>query len=296
MKNFKVIRTEQLMLECTSPLSGMYKLSPFVWEERGIYHILIRAVNPSEDATQKVARVYYGTSSDGIQFNMNDGPILAPGTNNYDKDGCEDPAVVHQNDNYLVYYTGWNQTKLEGQLLLAQGPSIESLSLSSIAIPSKQPYINPKEATVAQFKNGKWVLFFEYANEGRSKIGKASSEKADGPWRTEGEFLPALKDSWDSYHLSPGPVLANILDQTVMFYNGADSNAHWRIGWAIIDSEGQVMERSKYPLITPPKGEPGDTDIAFAASAILVDKEIWLYYSIADKATYRATVKIEDEQ
>lgn len=296
MKNYKVVRAEELKLECTSPLSGMYKLSPFVWEESDGYRILFRAVNPSEDATQKVARIYYGISYDGIAFKMGDGPVIAPGTNNNDKDGCEDPTVVRQNDNFLVYYTGWNQTKLEGNLLVAKGPEIESLTLSGIALESKQPYINPKEATVTKLKDGEWVLFFEYANENRSKIGVAYSERAEGPWKTEREFLPAVSDSWDSYHLSPGPVLTDSANQTVMFYNGADENAHWRIGWLILDREGHIVERSKHPLITPPQGEPGDSDIAFAASAILVNKEIWLYYSIADKATFRAILRVEDDK
>ena len=295
MKDYKVKKIEELKLECTSPLSGMFKLSPFVWKENDVYNIMLRAVNPSEDATQKVARAYYGTSKDGLYFNMNDGPTIAPGTNSYDKDGCEDPTVICVNNSYLVYYTGWNQTKLEGQLLLAEGKNMETLSLTGIAIPSYEPYINPKEATVAQLKDGKWVLLFEYANESRSKLGRAYSENPDGPWKIEGEFLPAVENSWDSYHLSPGPVLTDSLNQTVMFYNGSDANAHWRIGWANMDARGNVTKRSKSPLITPPKGKDGDTDIAFAASAVLVGKEIWLYYSIADKATNRAIITLEDQ-
>ena len=290
MKDYKVVKTEQLKLDCTSPLSGMYKLSPFVWEENGVFNILIRAVNPSEDATQKVARIYHGTSADGIQFKMSDGPVIAPGTNSHDKDGCEDPTVVYSNKKYLVYYSGWNQTKMEGQLLLAKGKDMESLSFSGIAIPGSREYVNPKEATVTQLKDGKWLLLFEYANDNRSKLGKASSKKAEGPWKIEGEFLHAVKDSWDSHHLSPGPVLTDNLNQTVMFYNGSDLNAHWRIGWAKINPDGKIIKRSKEPLIKPPKGKSGDTDIAFAASAVAVKKEIWLYYSIADKATYRALI------
>ncbi len=295
MKDYKVKKIEELKLECTSPLSGMFKLSPFIWEKNGVYNIMLRAVNPSEDATQKVARAYHGTSKDGLHFNMNDGPAIAPGTNSYDKDGCEDPTVIFVNNKYLVYYTGWNQTKQEGQLLLTEGKNMGTLSLTGIAIPSHEPYINPKEATVTQLKDGKWALLFEYANESRSKLGIAYSENPDGPWKIEGEFLPAVENSWDSYHLSPGPVLTDSLNQTVMFYNGSDANAHWRIGWAIMDAGGNVTKRSKSPFITPSKGKDGDTDIAFAASAVLVGKEIWLYYSIADKATHRSIITLEED-
>jgi len=292
MKNYKVIKTELLNFECKSSLSAMYKLSPFVWKENDVFKILIRAVNPAINPALKVARAYYGTSIDGIQFEMSDGPVLAPSTNSYDKDGCEDPTLICVNDNYLVYYTGWNQTKLVGQLLLAKGQDIESLSLAGIAIPNKQPYINPKEATVFQQKDGKWILLFEYANENRSKIGKATSDNPEGPWEIQGEFLPAVKNSWDAHHLSTGPVLIDNLNQTVMFYNGSDLNTRWRIGWVKLDLDGQIISRSKKPLITPPKGKPWETDIAFAASAVLVNREIWLYYSVADKTNYRAIISV----
>jgi predicted GH43/DUF377 family glycosyl hydrolase len=295
MSKYKVVKTEMLKLQCSSPLSGMYKLSPFVWREDNTYHILLRAVNPSEDATQKVARIYSGTSHDGVTFKMSDGPVIAPGTKAYDKDGCEDPTLIKAGKNYLVYYTGWNQTKMEGHLLLSKGKDMESLSFDGIALTSKSPYINPKEATITQLKNGKWLLLFEYANENRSKLGEADSKKANGPWKIKGEFLPAVKDSWDSYHLSPGPVLINHLSQTVLFYNGSDPKACWRIGWAELDEKGKVTCRSKQPLIKPPKAKKGETDIAFAASAVLAGDKIWLYYTTADNTTYRAIISVNNK-
>ncbi|RYU89596.1 hypothetical protein EWM62_14880 [Mucilaginibacter terrigena] len=290
--SYKAIKIEELKLKCKAPLEGMYKLSPLVWEENGIYQMLVRAVNTSEDPTQKVARVYSGTSKNGLSFKMSDGPVIAPGTTSLDKDGCEDPTVVCVPKGYLVYYTGWNQTKMEGQLLLAKGKTLETLRLDSVAISSKKPYLNPKEASVTQLKNGKWNLLFEYADQHRSKLGRATSKKAEGPWKIKGEFLEAVDGNWDSYHLSPGPVLADANGQTVMFYNGSDDKARWRIGWVKLGDNGKITERSKDPLITPPKSKPGETDIAFAASAVLVGKQIWLYYTTADKSIFRAIIAL----
>jgi len=87
-------------------------------------------------------------------------------------------------------------------------------------------------------------------------------------------------------------VLKDNLNQTVMFYNGSDSKTRWRIGWVKLGPDGKIISRSKEPLITPPDGKPGETDIAFAASAVLVDNEIWLYYSVADKTNYRAIIRV----
>jgi predicted GH43/DUF377 family glycosyl hydrolase len=289
---YKKIKNEKLILECSPPLSGMFQLSPFVWLENGEYQILMRAVNPSEDPAQKVARIYSGTSKDGLHFKMSEGPVIAPSTKPYDKDGCEDPTVVCIGKKYLVYYTGWNQTKMEGQLILAKGDALDQLKSSGIVLGSKSPYINPKEATVSQLKNGKWQLLFEYANNKRSKLGVATSESAEGPWKIKGEYLPAAKDSWDNYHLSPGPVVITPQGNMVLFYNGSDDQAKWRIGWAELDEKGKVTARSKKPLIVPPKSKKGESDIAFAASAVLVKEAIWLYYTTADKTTYRAIISI----
>jgi len=47
-------------------------------------------------------------------------------------------------------------------------------------------------------------------------------------------------------------------------------------------------------LIAPPRDEPaGDTDIAFASSAVEAGGAIELYYSIADKDMLRAVVHAE---
>jgi len=294
MSKYTVKQIDEMQLECTDPLAGMYKLSPYVWKERGIYKMLIRAVNPASDVTQQAARVYYGTSKDGINFKMDDGPALAPGTNSFDKDGCEDPSVIHFNKEYLVYYTGWNVTKREGQLMLATGKNAQKLEVKKVAIASKAPYYNPKEATITQLKNGRWALFFEYANDDRSKLGRAFSSKPDGPWKIEGEFLKAREESWDSYHVSAGPAVVNHLFQTVMFYNGSNPQAHWRIGWVEVDAHGTITARSDDPLITPPASRPGEVDIAFSASTVLVGKEIWLYYSTEDAKPFRAIITVED--
>ena len=287
MTGFRVKSVTPVDLERTSPLSGMFVLSPFVWREDDTYKLLVRAVNPSEDASQKVARIYYGESQGGLTFRMNDGPALAPGTRD-DKDGCEDPTLERVDGRYYVYYSGWDETKKVGQLMLAVGETIDDLNKQGVVIASTETHKNPKEATVVAAEDGSWRLFFEYAS-GASKIGVASAPAVDGPWTVQPQLFEARPESWDSYHLSTGPIIPG--DTPVMFYNGADENAQWRIGWVAFDKDyTKVVGRSKDPLIVPPPGELGETDIAFAASAVVEKDGISLYFSVADKAIFRATV------
>jgi predicted GH43/DUF377 family glycosyl hydrolase len=292
-QRFTVAEIRSLELERKSPLAEMYTLSPFVWKRRTQYGLLLRAVNRSTIAAEKVARVYYGHSRDGLRFSMGDHPVIAPGPGEDDQDGCEDPTLAIVEGTYYVYYTGWNQTYKRGQLLLAAGSDIKRLKKRGVALSSRPRHENPKEATIVSVADGTWRLFFEYAFGGASKIGIASARAVFGPWRILHSFFDSRPESWDSWHLSTGPVLSTDPRRPVMFYNGATQEAQWRIGWAVFDETyARIVARCEEPIITPPPpGKTSDTDIAFAASSVEESDAIYLYYSIADKNMFGATVR-----
>lgn len=291
--HFEVARTERLTLDAAKPLCDMYALSPDVWRASADgYNILLRAVNRSQVATEKVARIYHGTSSDGLRFVMDAYPVIAPGPDEADRDGCEDPTCAEYRGNYYVYYTGWNQSKLRGQLLYASGPDIHRLEKHGVALADSDRLSNPKEATLAPVADGTWRLFFEYAREGASRIGVARSEHITGPWTVEDDPFAARPDGWDCWHLSTGPMLLSRPERPIMFYNGATQNAKWRVGWIEFDATYQnVISRCDDPLIVPHDLMGEDTDIAFAASCTHSGPDRCnLYYSIADKDMYRTTL------
>ena len=79
------------------PLAQMYALSPFVWRAGERYDLLLRAVNQAARNEDKVSQIYYGTSENGVRFRMDRRPVIAPGPETEDRDGCEDPTVAgHQ--------------------------------------------------------------------------------------------------------------------------------------------------------------------------------------------------------
>lgn len=269
----------------------MYTLSPFVVEHGGEYEMFLRAVpRRDDDPRLKIAEIYRGASSDGLRFAMDALPAIAPGPEAVDGDGCEDPTVVIDAGTYFVYYTGWNETRKVGNLLLASGRDPRQLEKRGIAIASAPGRTNPKEATVVRAAAGRWLLFFEYADAGASKVGIASANAAGGPWQVQAPPFSARRENWDAWHLSPGPVV--VLDgQPLMFYNGATRDAKWRVGCLTFDATfTTIVDRCDGPLITPTV-ETGATDIAFAASAVLAGEDIWLYYSVSDQELRRATLR-----
>jgi predicted GH43/DUF377 family glycosyl hydrolase len=140
-----------------------------------------------------------------------------------------------------------------------------------------------------------WRLFFEFAQDDASKIGVAAAGSLDGPWTIQEPPFLARPGAWDSWHLSTGPISLVDRHRPVMFYNGANRDAQWRIGWIEFDEDFQhVIARCEQPLIAPPeqRRDPEDTDIAFAASAVEEGEATGLYYSIADRWVKRSLVVV----
>jgi len=288
---FRVKNDTDLELVADPELRAMYTLSPYVWQEESQYELLVRAVPHAQDPAQKVARIYHGRSADGVRFRMDDKPDIAPGPDPEDRDGCEDPSATRFQGELCVFYTGWNQAQKTGRLMLASGPDPCSLRKRGVALDSTPSHLNPKEATIVQRSDGSWILFFEYARHGRSRIGRAQADRLGGPWRVGSDPFEASPAGWDSWHLSPGPLLEHD-GSRFMFYNGATKDAAWRIGWVLFDdSLSAVIDRGPDPIIVPPPPHGDETDIAFAASAVIVLGETWLYYSIADKQMKRAVLR-----
>lgn len=294
MPPFKLVSVAPLIIERTNRLTNMYMLSPFVWRDRDGWQILVRAVPRRDDEPRlKMAEIWHGTSSDGLRFAMDVAPVLFPGPGEADLDGCEDPTVVAARGGLRIWYTGYNEKQKTGRIMLAQGAEAGLLEKCGVVLDSTDEFKNPKEATIVPADTG-WQMFFEYARDDASLIGEAKADNLDGKWRNrvQGSITPR-PDRWDAWHLSPGPVIGERGDAPVMFYNGATKDAKWRIGWAVFDKGlARVVTRCDDPLIVPDgKQDDGDSDIAFAASAVEHDGDIRIYFSQSDRDMRCATIR-----
>lgn len=292
--DFNVKRIEEVTLEGSPELMSRDLMSPFVWQEAdGRWGLMVRAVvRPGEPLTD-TGVIWAGWSGDGRHFVMMDTPSIVPGPDAHDAGGVEDPTVVCRDDGYVVYYSGVLADHAHGELSYATGPSLDRLSKSGVALASSKSQGNTKEATVDRSPDGYWRLFYEYAADEASRVGVAVGADVAGPWtEMPTPFMPRT-DSWDDWHLSTGPLLTVDPAMPVMFYNGATRDARWRIGWVAFDADyTRVVARGIQPLVTPPPADDrGATDIAFAASVVVENGAIWLYYSLEDRRLARALIR-----
>jgi predicted GH43/DUF377 family glycosyl hydrolase len=228
---------------------------------------------------------------------MDPRPVIEPGPESIDFGGVEDPTVVQTERGLLVYYTGVRANRQQGSMLLASGPDPYSLTKREVVLEAPEGEGNFKEAELYRVPGDGWRLFYEFARDEASRIGMARADRPDGEWAALQEMVPVREDSWDNWHLSPGPIIQQDGRDPVMFYNGATHDARWRIGWVTFNQDcGRITGRGVEPLLMPPPAtDRAATDIAFAASAVLQpDGLIHLYYSLEDRLISRAIVRAYD--
>ena len=285
---FTVERIDPLRLIGPEEFSQCELMSPYVWRDTGdLFGVLVRAV-PDGGEGASTGSIWFGRGTDGLSFDMDDGPVLSPGPGPLDLCGCEDPTVVRHGDELIVFYTGLDADG-DGHLLWASGADVRSLRKHGVAATSFEGERDIKEAEIA-VRDDHWTMGYEYARGEASMIGYAEGEGPTGPWRETRHGFGARDDHFDSWHLSPGPMLLGDSDRPIMFYNGATRDAKWGIGWVVFDhADNRILDRCEVPLIGPP-GEGGGRNIAFAASLIDEGDTFHLYFSYNDRTCHRAVI------
>jgi predicted GH43/DUF377 family glycosyl hydrolase len=290
---FEVVAIDPVVIDGPDRLLAHDLMSPFVWRAPdGGLAVLLRAVGRSMDADGVTGRIWHGRcDSSGAIFRMDRTPLIEPGPGALDIRGCEDPTVVPTGSDCVVYYTGLGRNG-DGQMLYAKGPDVRSLRKRGVALASSKTERNTKEAAVDRTSDGQWRLFYEYSKGCQSRVGLAFGPGPHGPWDEQDDPFDARPESWDSWHVSTGPLLMTDADAPVMFYNGANRDAHWGIGWAVFDRDcTSVRQRSDRPLIAPSPAASDGTEISFAASVIQTEEQIWLYFSRNDRRIFRARLQ-----
>jgi predicted GH43/DUF377 family glycosyl hydrolase len=289
MRKYSVGEVQLLELRDAEHIKSDQLMSPFVWNGSTEDWMALRVVEPSAKGISTICFA----KGNGEVFELANIRILAPGPNQEDLGGCEDPTVFFHEGQCKVYYTGWNSEIHESKLLFASGPSISSLSKRGDVFHDHRHW-NMKEATIVKVEDG-WRLFFEYSDRVHSLIGVSFSCTPDGDWKPEDDPFGLRPGHWDGWHLSTGPTAFEDSERPVMFYNGSDKDARWRIGWVEFNSDyTRVLSRCDEPLVRPEHLPDSMPDIAFASSAIMRDDgTIELYFSVSDRTLCRTTVHVD---
>lgn len=294
---FEVEAIERLEITGPADFTMRPQMSPFVWRDPASddYRLLARSV-PEDD--RSTGSIWLGCSSDGLRFRMQDRALIVPNPGTLDARGCEDPTVLPTDEACIVYYTGVDQDR-KPRLLYAEGPDLAGLTKRGIAHATSATEHGTKEATVECLPGDDWRLFFEYSRGGRSRVGIATSCHPQGPWQDSHDPFEARPGRWDSWHLSPGPIVRHYGEpgRRLMFYNGATRQPRWAIGWVVIDDVTmRETLRCETPLIAFDNPGQGKRNFAFASSLVVAGARIWLYLTRDDRVMLRATLRLGEAE
>src|SRR4051812_14718807 len=110
MPAYVVEKLDEVTLDIAGPdgrLAGHDLMSPFVWTEGSRHRLLVRVLPRPLGPTDPTGVIWAGDSEDGLHFAMRHRPSIAPGPDDIDAGGCEDPTVARGAEgDYRIFYTG----------------------------------------------------------------------------------------------------------------------------------------------------------------------------------------------
>lgn len=270
--------------------------------------------NPKAYLGGRTSRIGLAWSTDGMNFNKFEEPVLFPDSTSLQWDypgGCEDPRVVKAPDGrYIMTYTSWNQdvarlsiasstdlknwTKHGPALLNAfDGKFVNTWSKSGSIVTERKG-----DELVATKINGKYWMYF-----GERGVNLASSDDLIN-WTplTDGDELAIVMETrpgyFDSFLTEPGPPALLTEQGILLIYNGKNDEGDiadpdiakgtYCGGQALFDlrDPSKFITRMDKPFICPTL--PHETTGQYAAGTTFLEALVpyqgkwFMYYGTAD--------------
>jgi len=257
---------------------------------------------------QRTSRIGYAESSDGINMNIDDKPVLYPQEDDFKEldweGGCEDPRVARTEDGlYVMLYTSWNRdtprlsvatstdlknwTKHGYAFADAYGGKFPEMPCKSGSIVTK---LDGNDEMVIEKINGKYLMYW-----GEAMINPATSDDLIH-WipmlGEDGELLAVAsprEGMFDSSLTECGPPAVHTKDGIVLIYNGkSKENKSYCAGQILFDAKEptKVLARLDEPFLVPElpfekSGQYVDGTV-FVEGLVRYHHKWFLYYGCAD--------------
>ena len=261
--------------------------NPAVVRDGDRYVMLYRA----QDA-RGTSRLGMAASGDGIRFQRESAPVLAPEVAYERRGGVEDPRLQKIGSTFYLTYTAYDGQN--AQLALATSQDLRRWERRGVIMPANAGRWNVKwtksGAILDEPVNGRyWMYYMADAAGGSDQMGVAYSE--DRLRWTEALDKPVLgrrPGFFDSRVVEPGPPPLMTPEGILLIYNGADDRLVYRTGWVLFDRRDptRVVARSDTPIFEPQREweREGQVPNVVFVEGLVRDGDRWLfYYGGADK-------------
>jgi predicted GH43/DUF377 family glycosyl hydrolase len=282
------------------------------WEEKATFnpggvvddrafHLFYRAVD-----TNGISSIGYAAiSADMKTVKRADDPILAP-SEVWEELGCEDSRITRIRNTYYALYTAYSR----------RGPRIALATSSDLSEFTKIGLIGPDLANkdgvlFPETIRGNFVMIhriepsMQIAYFENSQFENLSDRSLRSQYWTEylrnldAHTIMKPHEWWETRKIGIGPPPIRTPEGWLMIYHGVDDNYVYRAGVALADLEDpqKILARSRTPILEP--REPYEKygfvpDVVFPEAAMVLDRNLYVFYGAADTVTCLATVCLDE--
>ncbi len=216
--------------------------------------------------------------------------------------GCEDPKLTAMDNRvYLTYvaYNGYCPPRIalssidRGDFLRKKWNWEEPVLISPPGVVDKSGCILPEKI------KGQYVIFhrifphilIDYRDELKFDNGK---------WLQAKHKITTRPNMWDSRKLSIGATPIKTEDGWLVIYHAVDDrdDSRYKVGAMILDLEdpSKVLYRTTNPILEPDERyeNEGKFGVAYPCGAVVLGKELFVYYGGGDKVVCCATAELDN--
>jgi predicted GH43/DUF377 family glycosyl hydrolase len=254
-----------------------------VIHHNGLFHMLYRA-----QGADRVSRIGYAISRDGLDWRRLDRPVLEP-ANEHEAQGVEDPRVTRIGDTFYMCYTANSGTLY--QIALARSQNLTAWERIGFPLPGERN----KDAVLFPEKiKGRYCMLHRREPD----IWIAYSDDLI-QWGDHQVIMRLRPEAWDSYKIGAnGPPLKTDAGW-LLFYHGFAKDKVYKLGIALLDLEDPtvVLKRGDEPILEPEEEweRHGQVpNVVFSCANLVVDGTVYVYYGGGDHMIGLATCRLEE--
>lgn len=248
----------------------------------GLFHMHYRA-----QGVDFISHIGYAVSSDGLNWNRLENPVISPHMAREDYRGVEDPRVTPLDGKFYMTYTVYGANDYYPMIARSEnlitwediGPLERQKNKDHVLFPEK---IGGRYAILHRRPSSIWLGFSDDLKT----------------WTDHSIIMSPREDNdWDSKSIGANGVPIKTEHGWLLFYHGYDDNHIYRHSVALLDLDDprKVIHRPKSFIMEPEetweiKGDV--SNVVFSCTNLVVDDDVYFYYAGADRLIGLATAPL----
>lgn len=249
--------------------------------------------DPRQTFLTSMSHLRLARSKDGTNFRIDEDPFLFPASR-YERFGCEDARITLIDDRFYINYTSVSDLGISTSLAVTDDfKSVERLGV----------IFAPDNRDVCLFPRKIDGLYWALHRPAPLHFGSPSIWSATSPdlihWGDHRIVAERSDTGWECDKIGGGAQMLETERGWLQVYHGVDQHQRYSLGAILLDPEdpSRVVSRLDVPVAEPT--EPYEThgffgNVVFTCGALILSRELHVYYGGADQVMALGTIKLDD--